>query len=457
MVIDHQIEGTLLEALTLPKEVDTKAPNPTGKQTEIIGAFASVQTPLQSKTSAGQWRTEFKESDTGLIAAHVREKGMACIRRGDGTYGYKFKRNGASNFVADANNDEDGSSGVLGIICDEIIENINKNSKMMRTEKRLTRASVKKRFDLEVRMEAKRRSYTDHSKAVRRAARAIRRGDNPGNWRQVVGDVPLSPDDPYASEGVYLEEGLKFINTTLVQDEQQETLENLENQLREDMEKREEVKAVATSGPAEEDNIVATSDPTAMQDESVADPEHKDDQASTAVAVGASAEKPAMGLVSATSSLNTNELTWKFDTGATSHMCKDIGVFVTFEPLESSMETATNTLRILGKGTVRFPVKDATNAARSVELNGVSYVPRVAHNLFSVIKALVNDVSRSISTSGSVPCIMIVGDMCYTLQVVEEWTTTSFVALVSVSVRYLRRGMLTLKGLCVAGLLSSLL
>ncbi|GMF63093.1 unnamed protein product [Phytophthora fragariaefolia] len=88
-----------------------------------------------------------------------------------------------------------------------------------------------------------------------------------------------------------------------------------------------------------------------MQGEAVADPEHKDDQASTAVAVSASAEKPAMGLVSATSSLITNELTWIIDTGATSHMCKDIGLFVTFEPLESSMETAANPLRILGKGT----------------------------------------------------------------------------------------------------------
>ncbi|GMF37130.1 unnamed protein product [Phytophthora fragariaefolia] len=98
-----------------------------------------------------------------------------------------------------------------------------------------------------------------------------------------------------------------------------------------------------------------------------------------------------MGRVSATSSLNTNDLTWIIDTGAKSHMCKDIGVFVTFEPLGSNMETAANPPRILGKGTVRFPVKDATNAVRSVELQDVNYVPRVAHNLFSVIKAPVND------------------------------------------------------------------
>ncbi|GMF47781.1 unnamed protein product [Phytophthora fragariaefolia] len=287
---------------------------------------------------------------------------MACICRGDGTYDYKFERNRTSNSGVEAENDEDGSFGVLVITREEIIENTNKNPKMVPTEQRLTRASVKKRFDLEVRMEAK-----------------------------LLGDVPLSPEDPYSSEGIYSEVGLKFTNTTLVQCEEQETLENLENQLREDMQKREEDKAVATSGPAEEDNAVATSDPTTMQAEALADPEHKDDQASTAVAVGASAEKTAMGLVSATSSRNTNELTCVIDTSVTSHMCKDIGLFVTFEPLESSMETAANPLRILGKGTVHFPVKDATNAVRSVELKDVKYVPRVAHNLFYVIKALVND------------------------------------------------------------------
>ncbi|GMF20293.1 unnamed protein product [Phytophthora fragariaefolia] len=112
MVIDHHTEGTLLEALTFQKEVDTKDLNPVGKQTENV-------------------------------AAHVREKGMACIRRGDGTYGYKFERNRASNFGAEADNDEDGSSGVLVIPREDIIENINKNPKMTRTEKRLTRASVK--------------------------------------------------------------------------------------------------------------------------------------------------------------------------------------------------------------------------------------------------------------------------------------------------------------------------
>ncbi|GMF62291.1 unnamed protein product [Phytophthora fragariaefolia] len=311
---------------------------------------------------------------------------MACIRRGDGTYDYKFERNRAPNSGAEADNDADGSSGVLVITREDIIENINKNPKMTRTEKRLTRASVKKRFDLEVRMEAKRRGYTDRSKAVRRASRAIRRGDNPDNWRRVLGDVLLYPEDPYSSEGVYSEEGLKHAKAGRGQGSGHE-----EDKAVATSGPAEKDKAVATSGSVEEDNAVATSDPTTMQGEAGADLEHKDDQASTAVAVSASAEKPAMGLVSATSSLNTNELTWVIDTGATSHMCNDIGLFVTFEPLESSMETAANPLRILGKGTVRFPVKDATNAVRSVELKDVNYVPRVAHNLLSVIKALVND------------------------------------------------------------------
>ncbi|GMF35705.1 unnamed protein product [Phytophthora fragariaefolia] len=326
MVIDHHIEVTLLEAPTFPREVDTKDPVPWGSKPRKW-VICKCANPIAMQ-------------DLGCAVA------------------YKFERNRASNSGADADNGEDGSSGILEITREEIFENINKNPKMAHTEKRLTRASVMKCFDLEVCMEAKRRGYTDRSKAVRRAARAIRCGDNPDNWRQVLGDVPLSPEDQYASEGVYSKEGLKFINMTLVQDEQQETLENLENQLREDMQKR------------EEETAVATSDLTAMQGEAVAGPEHKDVQASTAVAVGASAEKPAMSLVSATSSLNTNELTWR---------------------LESSKETAANPLRILRKGTVRFPVKDATNAVRLVEPKDVNYVPRVAHDLFSMIKALVNN------------------------------------------------------------------
>ncbi|GMF42293.1 unnamed protein product [Phytophthora fragariaefolia] len=115
MMIDHHIKGTPLEALTFQNEVDTKDPNPMGKQTENA-------------------------------AAHIREKGIARIRRGDGTYDYKFERNRASNSGAEADINEDGSSGVLVITREEIIENINKNPKMTRTEKRLTR--VEKRYFL---------------------------------------------------------------------------------------------------------------------------------------------------------------------------------------------------------------------------------------------------------------------------------------------------------------------
>ncbi|KAE9235348.1 hypothetical protein PF005_g1511 [Phytophthora fragariae] len=140
----------------------------------------------------------------------------------------------------------------------------------------------------------------------------------------------------------------------------------------------------------EEDEAVAPSIPATTEGEAVADPTPS--QPSAAVAADASAQaKPAMGLVSATSTFNTNELTWVVDTGETSHMYKDIELFVQFEPIESSMETAANPLRILGNGTVRFPVKDSSDAVRTVELKDMNYVPRVAHNLFSVIKALVND------------------------------------------------------------------
>ncbi|KAE9055527.1 hypothetical protein PF010_g32116 [Phytophthora fragariae] len=131
----------------------------------------------------------------------------------------------------------------------------------------------------------------------------------------------------------------------------------------------------------EEDKAVVPSIPVTTEGKAAADPTPS--QPSAAVAADASAQtKPAIGLVSATSTLNTNELTWVVDTGATLHMCKDIELFVQFEPIESSMETAANPLRILEKGTVRFPVKDSSNVVRTVELKDVNYVPRVAHNLF---------------------------------------------------------------------------
>ncbi|KAE8910601.1 hypothetical protein PF003_g5405 [Phytophthora fragariae] len=170
----------------LPHSGGRQLPKPRDEPRES-GYFVSGLPPAPPRPSAAQWRTESQEGEKYLIAAHIRDKGMACIRRGDRNYEYKFDRNRTSNSV---------------ITRDDIITNINKNPKMTRSEKRLTRANVKKRFDLEARMEAKRRGFTDRQEAVRRAARAIRHGDIPANWRQVLGGSPLSPEDPYASDSV---------------------------------------------------------------------------------------------------------------------------------------------------------------------------------------------------------------------------------------------------------------
>ena len=56
-------------------------------------------------------------------------------------------------------------------------------------------------------------------------------------------------------------------------------------------------------------------------------------------------------------------------------MWKDVGLFVNFYPLELNMETAANSLKILGKETVRFSAKDASGAMRTVNLKYVNYVP----------------------------------------------------------------------------------
>ncbi|KAE9167851.1 hypothetical protein PF002_g30770 [Phytophthora fragariae] len=87
----------------------------------------SHSSPVMNRES---WCTEFQEGEKDLIAAHIRDKGMACVRRGDGTYEYKFERNRASNSGEEEDSDEGGSSGVLVITRDDIIANINKNPKM---------------------------------------------------------------------------------------------------------------------------------------------------------------------------------------------------------------------------------------------------------------------------------------------------------------------------------------
>ncbi|KAJ0392066.1 hypothetical protein P43SY_011689 [Pythium insidiosum] len=88
---------------------------------------------------------------------------------------------------------------------------------------------------------------------------------------------------------------------------------------------------------------------------------------------------------------HSTEQSWVVDTGATSHMCKDLSLFVSLEPCVSTMETAANPLAIYGKGTVRFPVRDVQGTVRTIELKEVNFVPRIAHNLLSVKKALKND------------------------------------------------------------------
>ncbi|KAE9053758.1 hypothetical protein PF006_g33455, partial [Phytophthora fragariae] len=54
----------------------------------------SHSSPVMNRES---WCTKFQEGEKDLIAAHIRDKGMSCVRRGDGTYEYKFERNRASN------------------------------------------------------------------------------------------------------------------------------------------------------------------------------------------------------------------------------------------------------------------------------------------------------------------------------------------------------------------------
>ncbi|KAE9058144.1 hypothetical protein PF010_g31112 [Phytophthora fragariae] len=112
-----------------PQGGGRQSPKPRDEPRER-GYFVSALPPAPPRPSAAQWRTKFQEGEKDLIAAHIRDKGMSCVRRGDGTYEYKFERNRASNSGEEEDSDEGGSSGVLVITRDDIIANINKNPKM---------------------------------------------------------------------------------------------------------------------------------------------------------------------------------------------------------------------------------------------------------------------------------------------------------------------------------------
>ena len=97
---------------------------------------------------------------------------------------------------------------------------------------------------------------------------------------------------------------------------------------------------------------------------------------------------------------------WVVDSGATTHMAWDKGVFVTFAALHDMPSVRLGdgrTVKAEGKGSVRLRVRDNNNAESVIQLSSVLLVPDLSCNLFSVRditdkgnKMLFDDVTCSI-------------------------------------------------------------
>ncbi|KAJ0392142.1 hypothetical protein ATCC90586_011575 [Pythium insidiosum] len=318
----------------------------------------------------------------------MREKGMAIVRRANGNHDYKFERDRCADSGEEEADYDDDLPGVRVMTRDDIIKNINMNHKMSPADKRLARQYVKRQFDLEVRILAKERGVDHRRREVRNAAKAIRQGDNPMNWSRVLGGPPKACEgatSDYSSDSC---DEIAFEPEQVKLRRQQIELMLLERRLQADKERHETNEEVAESSDDEAqiyNKGMAGSAASEAQSagEAVAKP---------IVVVEPEAKgPPAIGLMSGGVKPHSTEQSWVVDTGATSHMCKDLSLFVSLEPCVSTMETAANPLAIYGKGTVRFPVRDVQGTVRTIELKEVNFVPRIAHNLLSVKKALKND------------------------------------------------------------------
>ena len=78
---------------------------------------------------------------------------------------------------------------------------------------------------------------------------------------------------------------------------------------------------------------------------------------------------------------------WVVDSGTTTHMTWDKGVFVTYAAMEDMPNVRLGDGRHVkaeGRGNVCLRVKDDKDAERTIRLSSVLYVPDLSCNLFSV-------------------------------------------------------------------------
>ena len=97
---------------------------------------------------------------------------------------------------------------------------------------------------------------------------------------------------------------------------------------------------------------------------------------------------------------------WVVDSGATTHMMWDKGVYVTYVAMDDMPSVRLGdgrTVKAEGRGSLRLRVKDNKEAERVIRLSSVLFVPDLSCNLFSVRsitdkgnRMLFNDVTCSI-------------------------------------------------------------
>ena len=103
---------------------------------------------------------------------------------------------------------------------------------------------------------------------------------------------------------------------------------------------------------------------------------------------------------------------WVVDSGATTHMTWDKGVFVTYAAMEDMPNVRLGDGRHVkaeGQGSVRLRVKDDKDAERVNHLSSVLFVPDLSYNLFSVRditdkgnRMLFDDITCSVITKDDI-------------------------------------------------------
>ena len=85
---------------------------------------------------------------------------------------------------------------------------------------------------------------------------------------------------------------------------------------------------------------------------------------------------------------------WVVDSSASSHICRDRSLFVTYEPYSSFVEGGATEHKIVGVGIVRLFVTDNSGREQLLYLRGTYYVPEFNYNLLSLRKGAKYDDMR---------------------------------------------------------------